>query len=109
MAAHPETAALSDEMLGQYVVSTEDGVDYLLDLDDRRLRRMRSGPRTELDTESASLVMLATCRVDEPMVALVDRHAPGVWFTRRTTARVTQITAAPGSRGPESTTVLESE
>lgn len=95
MAAHTETTALSDEMLGQYVVSTEDGVDYLLDLDGRRLRRVRSRDRGELDMETASLVMLATCRVDEPMVALVDRHVPGVWFTRRTTARVMRIASMP--------------
>lgn len=95
MAAHPETTALSDEMLGQYVVSTEDGVDYLLDLDGRILRRARSSDRGELDMETASLVMLATCRVDEPMVVLVDRHIPGVWFTRRTTARVMRIACIP--------------
>lgn len=106
MAACSETTALSDEMLGQYVVSTEDGVDYLLDLDGRLLRRVRSSDRGDQDMETASLVMLATCRVDEPMVALVDRHAPGVWFTRRTTARVIRIASEPTS---ERTSALERE
>ncbi|MBP5803481.1 hypothetical protein J2D78_15435 [Microbacterium maritypicum] len=80
-----------DEMDGVFVVTTEDGVAYRLDMDERRVTRtveVGAGVRAGLDPESDALVAVATCRVGAPMVLLIDRDVPGVLFTRRTSATV---------------------
>lgn len=83
-----------DEMDGIFVVTTDDGVAYRLDLDERLVTRtveVGTGVRAVLDPESAALVAVATCRVGAPMVLLIDRDVPGVVFTRRTSATVLVI------------------
>ncbi|WP_282847564.1 hypothetical protein [Microbacterium oxydans] len=83
-----------DEMEGVFVVATDDGVEYRLDMDKRQVTRtveVRTGVRAVLDPESAALVAVATCRVGAPMVLLIDRDVPGVVFTRRTSAMVSTI------------------
>lgn len=83
-----------DEMDGIFVVTTDDGVAYRLDLDERQVTRtveVGTGVRAVLDPESAALVAVATCRVGAPMVLLIDRDVPGVLFTRRTSATVLVI------------------
>ncbi|AVL97599.1 MULTISPECIES: hypothetical protein [unclassified Microbacterium] len=83
-----------DEMDGVFVVTTDDGVEYCLDMNNRQVTRtveVRTGVRTVLDPESAALVAVATCRVGVPMVLLIDRDVPGVLFTRRTSATVLSI------------------
>lgn len=83
-----------DEMDGIFVVTTDDGVAYRLDLDERQVTRTveaGTGVRAVLDPESAALVAVATCRVGAPMVLLIDRNVPGVLFTRRTSATVLVI------------------
>jgi len=83
-----------DEMDGVFVVSTADGVAYRLDMDKRQVTRtveVRAGVHAVLDPESAALVAVATCRVGAPMVLLIDRDIPGVFFTRRTSATVLVI------------------
>lgn len=96
-----------DEMQGVFVVSTEDGVTHHIDLDHRQLVRMAEvapGVLGAVDSAPAALVAVATCRVGAPMVLLIDRGAPGVWFTRRTCATVSAITRMPSmppsSAGP---------
>ena len=83
-----------DEMEGVFVVATDDGVEYRLDMNKRQVTRtveVRTGIRAVLDLESAALVAVATCRVGAPMVLLIDRDVPGVVFTRRTSATVSTI------------------
>lgn len=83
-----------DEMDGVFVVTTDEGVEYRLDMNKRQVTRMvevRAGVRAVLDPESAALVAVATCRVGAPMVLLIDRDVPGVLFTRRTSANVLTI------------------
>ncbi|WP_313391619.1 MULTISPECIES: hypothetical protein [Microbacterium] len=85
---------LLDDMDGVFVVATEDGVAFRLDMDERRVTRTveaRTGHRAMLDSESAVLVAVATCRVGAPMVLLIDRNVPGVLFTRRTSGTVLNI------------------
>lgn len=85
---------LIDDMPGRYVVSTEDGTEVHLDLD---ARTVRTYPGTapaafrRRNREAVELVLLATCRVGEPMVLLIDLDIAGIWFTRRTTEPVTRI------------------
>lgn len=83
-----------DEMDGVFVVATDDGVEYRLDMNKRQVTRTVetcSGVRAVLDLEFAALVAVATCRVGAPMVLLIDRDIPGVVFTRRTSATVLTI------------------
>lgn len=83
-----------DDMDGVFVVSTDDGVAYRLDMDQRQVTRtveVSPGVRTALDAVPATLMAVATCRVGAPMVLLIDRDAPGVSFTRRTSATVLVI------------------
>lgn len=83
-----------DEMDGVFVVTTEDGVAYRLDMNKRQVTRtVKVGTRVRavLDPVSAALVAVATCRVGAPMVLLIDRDVPGVLFTRRTSATVLVI------------------
>ena len=92
-----------DEMQGVFVVSTADGVTHRLDLDQRQVVRMAEfdpGILVAVDTPPATLVAVATCRVGAPMVLLIDRGAPGVWFTRRTCATVSAITRMPSMPPP---------
>ncbi|WP_460800106.1 hypothetical protein [Microbacterium sp. GXF0217] len=89
----PQSRVL-DEMDGIFVVTTEDGVAYRLDMSKRQVTRtveVGAGVRAVLDPESAALVAVATCRVGAPMVLLIDRDVPGVLFTRRTSATVLVI------------------
>lgn len=91
-----EEPCLTDDMNGVHIVETSDGTQLRVDLDDRvvttypvvgsSIRRRRS--------QEVALVLLATCRVGEPMVLLLDLDIPGVWFTRRTTEAVARIRSA---------------
>ncbi|WP_288873379.1 hypothetical protein [uncultured Microbacterium sp.] len=83
-----------DDMDGVFVVTTEDGVAFRLDMDERLVTRtvaVRAGLRAMLDSESAVLVAVATCRVGAPMVLLIDRNVPRVLFTRRTSGTVLSV------------------
>ena len=85
---------LTDDMLGRYVVSTNDGTEVQLDLDARTVRTFAGKAPAAFrrrNREAVELVLLATCRVGEPMVLLIDLGIPGIWFTRRTTEPVTRI------------------
>lgn len=88
---------LLDEMEGVFVVATEDGTTYHLDMDQRVVTRSAEvGPamRAVVDPAPASLLTVATCRIGAPMVLLIDRNVPGVRFTRRATANVIRIDSA---------------
>lgn len=93
---------LTDDMNGVHIVEASDGTRLHVNLDDRvvttypvagsSIRRRRS--------EEVALVLLATCRVGEPMVLLLDLDIPGVWFTRRTTEAVAHIRPAVNDNAP---------
>lgn len=97
-----EEPCLTDDMNGVHIVETSDGTRLRVDLDDgvvttypvagSSIRRRRS--------EEVDLVLLATCRVGEPMVLLLDLVIPGVWFTRRTTEAVARIHRAGDGTAP---------
>jgi len=98
---HEPQDRVLDEMDGVFVVTTDDGVAYRLDMNKRQVTRTveaRTGVRAVLDPEFAALVAVATCRVGAPMVLLIDRDVPGVLFTRRTSATV--LTISQVSRKP---------
>ncbi|MFD7871518.1 hypothetical protein ACFV3I_13600 [Microbacterium sp. NPDC059771] len=85
---------LLDEMDGVFVVATDDGTMYRLDMDQRLVTRSAEvgpGVLAVVDSAPASLLTVATCRIGAPMVLLIDRNVPGVRFTRRTTANVIRI------------------
>lgn len=85
-------------MEGVFVVTTADGLSHRLDLDRRQITRtaeISPGVRAAVESVSASLLAVATCRVGAPMVLLIDRGTPGVWFTRRATAAVVIIEQIP--------------
>lgn len=93
-----------DEMDGVFVVTTDDGVAYRLDMNKRQVTRtveVGTGIHAVLDPESAALVAVATCRVGAPMVLLIDRDVPGVLFTRRTSATVLVIDQVPRTPLPQ--------
>ncbi len=97
-----EQPCLTDDMNGVHIVETSDGTQLRVDLDSRvvttypvagsSIRRRRS--------EEVELVLLATCRVGEPMVLLLDLDIPGVWFTRRTTEAVAHIRPTDNGTAP---------
>lgn len=85
---------LSGVIAGAYAVSTSDGCRFLVDMDERLTARLGSSDEVLIEAEQARsdrLLVVATCRIGEPMVLLVDRGLPNVEFTRRETASVTRI------------------
>lgn len=85
---------LTDDMSGGFIVLTDDGCEFRVDLDERVIRMTRgdaSGPFARGGGEDIDLLELAMCRLGEPMVLLIDLKVPGVWFTRRTTEPVHRI------------------
>ena len=87
---------LTDDMSGVFDVHTEDGAVHRLDLDGRAAASFINERAADLDVQRVQLLILATCRVGARMVMLIDRGAPGVRFTRRTTAVVCYIRDARG-------------
>jgi hypothetical protein len=91
---------LTDDMGGCHLVETAGGTSLRLDLDCRTVETFAANSRTPFsrrDGEAVDLVLLATCRVGDPMVLLLDLEVPGVWFTRRTTEPVIEIRAEAAS------------
>ncbi|WP_251449380.1 hypothetical protein [Microbacterium sp. Marseille-Q6648] len=84
---------LTDDMSGVHLVETDDGTVLRVDLDTRTVATFPTSgsPIQRRSREEVDLVLLATCRVGEPMVLLLDLDIPGVWFTRRTTEPVAGI------------------
>jgi len=91
---------LVDEMDGVFVVTTTDGVAYLLDMDERLITTLRERTASTPESAPVRMLTLVTCSVGEPMVALLDRRVSGVWFTRRVTAPVTRIEPADPRSNP---------
>jgi len=91
---------LLDEMDGVFTVTTEDGSVFGLDLDARLVcvapEILDAGTPLDAKPAPTRLLTLVICQVGAPMVMLIDRGTPGVWFTRRTTAPVTHIETASG-------------
>jgi hypothetical protein len=89
-----EETVLSDDMNGVFVVSTADRTEVRLDLDAHTVCTFAtagSSAFSRRDREPVELVLLATCRVGEPLVMLINLRIPGIWFTRRTTEPITRI------------------
>ncbi len=79
---------------GAYAIWTSDGCRFLVNMDECVTVRLRSSDEVPIGTKQARsdrLLVVATCRLGEPMVLLVDRGVPNVEFTRRETASVTRI------------------
>lgn len=82
---------LTDDMSGVYDVRTDDGAIHCLDLDERAAASFDTDWPPGTHVHHVQLLILATCRVGERMVMLINRDSPGVRFTRRTTAVVNSI------------------
>lgn len=86
--------SLTDEEHGRFLVTTECGTAYTVDLDFREVRRV-AGPRPAAifrrDGETVSLIEVIRCVLGLPMLLMVDLVVPGVWITTRETTRVTSI------------------
>lgn len=88
--------SLLDSTTGCFLVTTESGSRYRLDLDRRTLNR---APVTDLDGmhrlrrdgESITLVEIVQCEVGAPMLLLIDLRVPGVVVTSRESTPVVQI------------------
>ncbi|TFC16541.1 hypothetical protein [Cryobacterium glucosi] len=91
---------LTDDATGQFVVATESGSRYVLDLDRRVLRRA-PGPvfqelrRLRRDGESIDLIEIVECRIGHRMVLRIDLNAPGVLVTTRISTAVVRIDPLP--------------
>lgn len=88
--------SLTDDARGHYLVTTESGSRYWLDLDARLLRRV-TGPtftetlRLRRDGDDVDLIEIVTCALGEPKVVVINLNVPGVWFTTRETTTVLSI------------------
>lgn len=87
---------LTDQDTGSYLVCTETGSRYLLDLDARTVLRVRTeifGLTHALrrDGEDVHLLELVRCVVGAPMVLLINLFVPNVIATTRTTSVVVGI------------------
>jgi len=91
-----ELGQLVDEMDGVFTVVTDAGDEFCIDLDARRVTTLPAGDDTRGPEADARLLTLVTCRVGAPMVMLIDRGVPGVWFTRRLTSPVARIIRVTG-------------
>jgi hypothetical protein len=88
--------AVWDESRGHYAVSTEGGGRYLLNLDERTVRRVvTAGHPLESvmrrDQESVRLLSVVRCEIGQPMVLLIDLAIPQVLMTTRETSVVLRI------------------
>lgn len=92
-----QTTSISDlcgVIAGAYVISTSDGCRFLVDIDECVTVRLGASDEVLIgrgQARSDRLLVVATCRIGEPMVLLVDRGVSNVEFTRRETASVTRI------------------
>ncbi|MDZ8276368.1 hypothetical protein R2Q81_10465 [Microbacterium aquimaris] len=88
-----EEPFVTDDMTGVHLVETSDGTGLRVDLDARTVQTFPApgSPLSRRRVEEVDLVLLATCRLGQPMVVLLDLEIPGVWFTRRTTEPVARI------------------
>lgn len=83
---------VSDDEDGVFDVLTDDGDTYRLDLHMRTVTvRTREESATRDQEPAPRLLTVATCRIGQPMVLLIDRGAAGISFTRRTTPPVLRI------------------
>jgi hypothetical protein len=91
-------AALRDDSIGCFLVTTRSGTRYRLDLDSRTVRRASAGPspafaQMRRDGDEVRLIELVECVVGSPMILLVDLHIPNVVMTRRRSTDVHEIAA----------------
>ncbi|MBG6212677.1 hypothetical protein [Cryobacterium sp. CAN_C2] len=95
-------STLMDEVSGLYLVHTESGSTYSIDLDRQELCRMSTpddparvhGLRR--DGSTVTLLDVLECTVGRPMHLLIDLAVPGVLATTRRTTPVTGIERVTG-------------
>ncbi|GAB3129592.1 hypothetical protein [Glaciibacter psychrotolerans] len=90
--------SVTDDEHGRYLVESETGSRYTLDLDKRIVRRLPtelSALRLRRDGDHVDLVEVVRCAVGQPMLLLVDLNVPGVWLTTRESTRVVRIDRLP--------------
>lgn len=92
--------SLLDSNTGCFLVATESGSRYRLDLDRRSLTRTPgTGADTPLrlrgDGEPVVLVEILSCEVGAPMLLLIDLGVPGVVVTSRESTPVVRIDQLP--------------
>lgn len=92
--------SLTDDATGCYLVVTQSGSQYWLDLGRRILRRM-AGPvfhaerRLRRDGEDIVLLEVMRCELGQPMILLINLAAPGVYSTIRISTPVVSIETTP--------------
>ena len=92
--------SLTDEATGCYVVTTESGTRYWLDLTRRQLQRVPSPAFPGMlglrrDGEDVDLIEVVRCVLGYPMVLLINLWVPGVWCTTRESTPVVRIDSVP--------------
>jgi hypothetical protein len=92
--------SVTDEADGCYVVTTETGSRYWLDLDRRLVRRVTRQTilqtrRLRRDGHDIDLLEIVQCRLGQPMIVLIDLNLPGVWLTTRESTLVVRIDPVP--------------
>ncbi|WP_146184908.1 hypothetical protein [Agromyces badenianii] len=87
---------------GVYIVTTETGSEYTVDLDQMVVTRHREEPdvyhELRRDEQSVTLLKLIDCRLGYDMRLLIDLKVEGVLHTTRATTPVVMIDRRPISR-----------
>lgn len=97
--------ALTDATAGCYVVTTESGSCYLLDLDRRIVRRTPGSDSVGVlglrrDLEEVVLVEIVSCELGVPMLLLIDLGLADVIVTSRASTPVIRIVSTTIPEGP---------
>jgi hypothetical protein len=92
--------SLTDDAVGCFLVTTDAGSRYWLDLDRRILRRSTVAAFQQRrvlrrDEEEIGLVAIVRCQLGRPLVLLIDLKLPGIRVTTRASTAVTRISPVP--------------
>lgn len=81
------TASIDNTTTGRWLITTESGTHYLLNMDRRWVIRERSPESVPMrrDNSLVGLVKLVTCQVGEEMHLIVDVRRDGTLTTRDST------------------------
>ena len=85
----PLIASIDDAAEGAWLVATETGSTYVVDLDARTVQRTGTADSLRRDGEQLKLHQVASCRVGTSAEFLIE-VTPGI-FTLRTTSHVLSI------------------
>lgn len=95
---------VSDSDIGKYLVGTASGSFYLLDLDDRTMRRASYATFPDIGTAlraavAAQIITITCCRLGMPMVLRVALPLPGLPAVKWTSNPVVSIESLLGFAG----------